>query len=278
MTRAVALLSVLAILGIAATFVSKLLDPGLNGPERCIFTDAHGTTFELTPDQARNAATIAAVATRRGMPTRAAVIGIATAMQESKLRNLSGGDRDSLGLFQQRPSQGWGNADQIRDPVYASTRFYDELAKVPDWQEIPLTKAAQKVQRSGFPEAYAQHETEATLYADALDGERPQGIGCRLKDPVGGPSPTQVKSILERETGLAAEITDNTLVVTAQNQRPAATAAAWAVASAASMGVAEVKLGASIWRRGADEDSARWSESGDTSAATSVRIVLAPRS
>src|SRR2546423_3068548 len=97
----------------------------------------------VSTEQAGNAATIAAVAVRRGLPRRAAAIAIATAMQESKLRNLAYGDRDSVGLFQQRPSMGWGSAAQIRDPVYAAGKFYDELVHVPGWAHRPLTEAAQ---------------------------------------------------------------------------------------------------------------------------------------
>ncbi|MFC9327935.1 C40 family peptidase [Kitasatospora sp. NPDC057015] len=109
------------------------------------------------------------------VPARGQVIALATAMQESRLRNLSGGDRDSLGLFQQRPSQGWGTPAQLQDPVYASTAFYKALLQVAGWQELPLTVAAQAVQRSGFPDAYAQWE----LLASALR----QAIGTALGAP-----------------------------------------------------------------------------------------------
>ena len=94
---------------------------------------------------------------RRGLPARAASIALATAYQESKLRNLDHGDRDSLGLFQQRPSQGWGTAEQLQDPYYAVNAFYDALVKVDGYQAMRITEAAQKVQRSGFPEAYEDH-------------------------------------------------------------------------------------------------------------------------
>ena len=128
---------------------------------------ALGTTAVLDPEQSGNAAVIAAVAVDRGLPGRAATIGIATALQESKLRNIDYGDRDSLGLFQQRPSQGWGTAEQIMDPVYATNAFYDVLVKIEGYQSLPITKAAQKVQRSAFPSAYAAHETEARAFASA---------------------------------------------------------------------------------------------------------------
>lgn len=111
--------------------------------------------------QTRNAATITSVARTRELPPRAAVIAVATASQESSLHNLRHGDRDSVGLFQQRPSQGWGTADQLTDPVYASSAFYDALVDVPDWQTRPLTEVAQSVQRSALPSAYAEWEQAA---------------------------------------------------------------------------------------------------------------------
>ena len=111
--------------------------------------------------QVQNAATITNTARSLNLPPRAAVIAVATAMQESSLNNLKGGDRDSLGLFQQRPSQGWGTATELADPIKASEAFYAALTKVANWQTIPLTDAAQDVQHSGFPQAYAPWEQSA---------------------------------------------------------------------------------------------------------------------
>ncbi|MFD6529975.1 hypothetical protein [Streptomyces sp. NPDC060184] len=140
--------------------------------------DAGVRTYEMGADQAASAATIAAVGAAHGMPERAVAIALATAIQESQLRNIDYGDRDSLGLFQQRPSQGWGSAEQIQDPVYASGKFYEHLAKISGYQDLPLTEAAQRVQRSGFPEAYAQHEPDAILLASALTGRMPAALNC----------------------------------------------------------------------------------------------------
>ncbi|MCG6497103.1 C40 family peptidase [Kitasatospora sp. A2-31] len=114
------------------------------------------------------AKTIVATGMSMNVSARGQVIALATALQESNLRNLSYGDRDSLGLFQQRPSQGWGTAEQIQDPVYASTRFYKALLEVPGWEQLPLTVAAQKVQRSGFPDAYAKWEPLSTALQQAI--------------------------------------------------------------------------------------------------------------
>ncbi|MFD6329173.1 M23 family metallopeptidase [Streptomyces niveus] len=114
-----------------------------------------------TDEQKRNASIITNVARSRGLPPRAAVIGVATAIQESTLKNIRHGDRDSQGLFQQRPSQGWGTVAQITDPIHASNSFFERLARVGKWQTKPLTQAAQNVQRSGFPDAYAKWEKTA---------------------------------------------------------------------------------------------------------------------
>ena len=135
-----------------------------------------GHLVELDLEQSRYAALIAAVSVQRGMPARAATIALATAYQESDLRNLEYGDRDSLGLFQQRPSQGWGSREQLLDPYYATNAFYDALAQVDGYPTMPVTEAAQEVQRSGFPDAYADHEPDARVLASALTGNSPRGV------------------------------------------------------------------------------------------------------
>ncbi|MEZ5092098.1 hypothetical protein [Nocardioides sp.] len=137
--------------------------------------EVDGRVVELDTEQAENAALIAGIAVGRGLPPRAASIALATAYQESKLLNLEHGDRDSVGLFQQRPSQGWGTVDQILNPPYAVNAFYDALVKVEGYQDMPITEAAQAVQRSAFPDAYADHEADARVLASALTGETTGG-------------------------------------------------------------------------------------------------------
>jgi hypothetical protein len=137
-----------------------------------------GLSMTLTAEQVANAATIAQVARDRGLSERAVVIALATAQQESRLRNLDYGDRDSLGLFQQRPSSGWGTPEQVQDPVYAANKFYDHLVEVPGWDAGRLTEVAQRVQRSAFPEAYQQWEELATKLAAAQISELPDQIVC----------------------------------------------------------------------------------------------------
>ncbi|WP_456341302.1 heavy metal transporter [Streptomyces tendae] len=146
------------------------------------------TAYEFTPEQAVNAATITAVGTARKLPDRAVTIALATALQESALRNLDHGDKDSLGLFQQRPSQGWGKPEEIMDPAYSAGLFYDHLVEVPGYLDLPLTDAAQRVQRSAFPDAYAKHEPDAELLAAALTGRSAATLTCD-----GRPGATQEK-------------------------------------------------------------------------------------
>jgi murein DD-endopeptidase MepM/ murein hydrolase activator NlpD len=112
-------------------------------------------------EQLGNVATILTVGTSKAVPPWAWVVATATAMQESTLRNLPGGADDSIGLFQQRPSQGWGTLQQLRDPAYQAGKFFDKLVAIAGWQQMPLTEAAQNVQLSAYPDAYAKHTTEA---------------------------------------------------------------------------------------------------------------------
>jgi cell wall-associated NlpC family hydrolase len=135
----------------------------------CATTDSANTTVAgLRPDQMTNAATIIAVGKHISVPPQGWVVAIAAALQESGLVNLDHGDQDSIGLFQQRPSQGWGTPAQITNPTYAATQFYRHLLAVPGWQQLSVNDAAQAVERSAFPDAYAQHERSARQIVAAL--------------------------------------------------------------------------------------------------------------
>ena len=158
-----------------------LRDRGLTEPvpgqQRCVaIANNKSTVVDL--DQAHFAAIIAGVSVRRGLPPRAASIAIATAYQETGIRNLDYGDRDSVGLFQQRPSQGWGTKQQLLDPDYAAESFYDALVKIKDWETDDINDVAQKVQRSGHPEPYRDHEADARVLASTLTGQSPAGFSC----------------------------------------------------------------------------------------------------
>ncbi|MBQ1073552.1 hypothetical protein KBX06_10315 [Micromonospora sp. C31] len=136
--------------------MGKLVPHGVQG------TQSH---VELSDEQVANVKAIIAATKKAGMDERAAVVSIATALQESKLENLGHlGDRndhDSQGLFQQRPSSGWGTVEQITDPEYSTLAFLKGLKQVDGWQDMPLTEAAQTVQVSAYPDHYAQWEQQA---------------------------------------------------------------------------------------------------------------------
>ncbi|MER5549713.1 heavy metal transporter [Streptomyces sp. NPDC001118] len=195
--------ALLVLCGVAAYLVVQYVTGGGARGCKVVSSSGDGTSYEFTPEQAVNAATIAAVGTGRGMPERAVTIALATSLQESGLRNIEHGDRDSLGLFQQRPSQGWGTAQQIMDPAYAAGIFYAHLAKVPGYADLPLTEAAQEVQRSGYPEAYAKHEPDATLLAAALTGRAAATLTCdgRQEPTDSATGPDAVRAALVRDFG-----------------------------------------------------------------------------
>jgi hypothetical protein len=149
----------LAACGAPVTLTSSVVTPSSAGWPRI---------GHYSPSQVGLAATIVTVGARLGVPTRGWVIGIAVALQESDLSNPWEGDRDSVGLLQQRPSQGWGTPQQLHDPVYASRKFFAALLAVPSWQQLPLTDVAQAVQHSAYPDAYTKWEPDATMLATAL--------------------------------------------------------------------------------------------------------------
>jgi len=173
----------------------------------------------LTPEQAANAATIAAVGRRLAVPDHAVTIALATAFQESALRNLPYGDRDSLGLFQQRPSQGWGSRATVLTPRLAAASFYRHLLRVRGWRTLPVTAAAQAVQHSAFPQAYGQWEDSSRTLARALTGQVSAGLSCRYH-PVAVPDGiATLRTAATRELGVG------------RLDAPRGTAQTWAVAS-----------------------------------------------
>ncbi|WP_455432144.1 heavy metal transporter [Streptomyces qaidamensis] len=195
--------ALVALLAVAGYLVVQYVTGGSGGPGcKVVSGKGDGSSYEFTPEQAVNAATITAVGTARGLPERAVTIALATALQESALRNIKHGDRDSLGLFQQRPSQGWGTPKEIMDPTYSAGEFYDHLVKVPGYTRLPLTVAAQRVQRSGFPQAYAKHEPDAALLAAALTGQSAATLTCEGRPAATRASgPGGVRAALVRDFG-----------------------------------------------------------------------------
>lgn len=174
---------------------ANAITPAAQGSEDCASHVAAGSSMTggttLTSEQINNAAVIYQISVDLKLPQQASVIAIAVAMQESSLINLPNGDLDSIGLFQQRPSQGWGSPSQLMDPAYAATAFYTRLLQVPNWQSLPVTQAAQTVQQSATPDAYAKWEPlarqlVATVGGGATDcsGGTEDGAGETTTDPV----------------------------------------------------------------------------------------------
>lgn len=220
-------------------------------PAACTAT-AEGVSYHLTPGRAETAALIAGTSVRRGMPARAASIAVATAIQESGLRNLDYGDDagpDSRGLFQQRPSQGWGSEAQVMDPLYAANAFYDALEKVPNYSDLPLTVAAQTVQRSAFPDAYADHEAEAKAFASALTGQSPAALTCTLDPPTTSGSPDAVLAALTAVYGPVEATVEGARITVAATGSYGWSVAQWAVASADSLSLDSVAFDGLRWTR-----------------------------
>lgn len=205
----------------------------------------------LNAEQMRHAATIAAIGVQRKMPERAVVVALATAFQESKLENLAGGDRDSIGLFQQRPSQGWGTPEQISDPRYAATKFYAALKKVRGWEKMRVTDAAQRVQRSAFPEAYEKWADESTVLAKALLGDATGAVACTVNgEPAmrGAAATEALGNGLRLDWGRLEASTEVTgLTVAAGSPKAGWRYAHWLVSHAADHGVKRVRFGGLEW-------------------------------
>lgn len=266
------ILTLVALVGLGAWFGGRSLLAGALGP-RCQAT-AGGSSVDFDPEQMSNAATITALALRRGLPARAATIALATAIQESKLRNIRYGDRDSVGLFQQRPSQGWGTVEQILDPEYSTDKFYDALVKVDGWETGTITVVAQEVQRSAYPEAYADHEQEGRILASALAGHSPRGLGCRLDDAEREADVAMVGRLLDTEYGLKAAAGKGTLTVSAPSDQIAASVASWSVAKAVDTGITGVTVGDRRWSRSRDSSSWSWQSTDEPADAQQVVLHL----
>jgi hypothetical protein len=221
---------------------------------------AQAASFTFTPEQMNHAATISAVGTKLGLPAHAATVALATALQESKLQNLEGGDRDSVGLFQQRPSQGWGTVEQLRDPVYAATAFYEKLEKLPGWETMPITEAAQAIQRSGVPDAYAQWEPQSRALAASFNGQFPATLTCRNLTLA---APADVATSATAELGTAK----------LSGAHPAVQGwmyASWLVGRAEALGVDKVSFAGQTWTA----ESGAWAQ--DAAAGPDLALHQAP--
>lgn len=260
-----ALVTVLA-LCIGAYALLSYLRPYLHGDNCEVRTPQGAVRLDL--EQAANAATIAAVSQRKRLPERALVIAYATAYQESKIRNLPGGDRDSIGLFQQRPSQGWGKPEKLIDPAYASTRFFDALVKVKHYETLPVHVAAQKVQRSADGSLYAQHEGSATVMAAAYTGRATASVRCWYSPDRRTPPRLAAAGQL-LQTGYGPPLHLDKGAVAVSDPALGWSVADWAVSHAQPFGLTEVRFAGKRWR--ADDGFAGWTND-DKSPADRVVI------
>jgi len=276
--------------------LNKLGDLSLFRTSGCTASSSTGS-MSLDLEQAKDAATIAAVGQSLNVPTFGIEVAEATARQESKLHNLSYGDRDSVGLFQQRPSQGWGTTAQIMDPVYSSTKFYQALVRVTGWQQLTLTQAAQKVQQSGTPDAYAQWEQFATVITAVFTGSAGAGLGCTLDGPTftaqskgSAVLTARGQTVLDdmrtqfgsanvgKITGIGSDGLSFDVAAASSLSGTAATTRAWAYANwsaaqAETLGIAQVSFGGKTWT--ASDGGSGWkSDSAATANSSSVHISM----
>jgi len=215
----------------------------------------------LDVDQAGIAATIAGVAARRKLPRQAVTIAYAAALQESQLQNLDYGDRDSVGIFQQRPSQGWGTTSEIENPVYATTRFFAALVDVHDYTRMPVANAAQDVQHSADGAAYGQWTAVAAQLAGYFTGSSPHGVSCWYQPPPKANLAGVVRGLTQTfgpqgRRGIVGSVTtdrseegkDGSVAVVPGERAAAWTVADWLVADAPTYGISEVRYAGYVWK------------------------------
>jgi hypothetical protein len=265
----IAVLIALAAFGVYTAY-QRFVVPALTVPGCQAGTGNNAIALDF--GQAADAATVAGVAAREHLPSRALTIAYATAFQESKLENLSYGDRDSVGIFQQRPSEGWGTSAQLQDPAYATQAFFGALVKVPNYVNIPVYQAAQDVQKSADGYAYQQYaQTGALLAADYTAAPHAvtcwynpatqaadQGVSAKLDlhgaaqqmDDVFG-TPGESGAALTGVSRIRSGAAD--LIGTAHGA--GWTVANWLVSNASSYGITQVSYAGYQWTAGLTETS-----------------------
>jgi len=248
--------SVLAVLAVGVYLVVRSLAPVI-GPvligSGCSAAAPHQSVL-LDTQQASIAATIAGVAHQQSMPRAAVTIAYATAMQESKLHDLTYGDQDSVGVFQQRPSQGWGPARKLENPIYATTKFFRALKAIHGYQTMPVYQAAQAVQHSADGSAYIQYERMAAEMTGAFTGQRGHAVYCWSL--AASPRHPDVSALTEGLNSTFGQATANlartgpahTMLVPIGHTKLGWEVASWLVTHSTKYGIHQVRFGGYQWR------------------------------
>ncbi|HEY3408210.1 MAG TPA: hypothetical protein VGK53_08570 [Propionicimonas sp.] len=268
------LVIVVALIGGGVVLWSAYNKTPLPIDDRCVAT-AGGHTTTITPEQAGNAAIIAGMSIKRGLVPRAASIALTTAYQESGIRNLDHGHADSIGLFQQRPSKGWGTIEQIMDPWYSTRKFYQAMERIKNWRTRSINDVAQAVQRSAYPDAYRQHEANARALASALTGETPASFTCVVNAPKPG-DPDGMATFLKKTLGsdtITTGVKDGVLTVKAGNAAQAWSVAHLAIATTADYGLVSAQVGPYGWTH-STTSLASWQGKGPTGTTDSVTLTF----
>lgn len=252
-------LGVFGYLGVKRFFSAQQADT-------CTVTGQDGGVLTMSSEQAVNASIVAAVSVERDMYPQAATISLATVAVESNYYNLAYGDRDSAGLFQQRPSQGWGTAEEVQDPVNASNSFYNHLQAIKNYQNLAVGETAQRVQQSGYPDRYQQQADNAKRWADAYIGTTEASVSCVVSEnlPTTDQS-TTLKDELTADFGGAVKVQEvngnlkvtstgkytgnDSLSKDAANRAVLNAVANWAVTHASSYSLNGVEFDGKMWSR-----------------------------
>jgi hypothetical protein len=250
-TRAVVIVLAVAVVAVGGGYALKQL---WNTAKKHFTSDSCTIgDYEIDTDQASVAATMVGAVTkfRVKLPEHATVLVLAAALQESKLRNLApgDGDRDSVGVLQQRPSQGWGGGDPnaLTDVGEATREFLNALVKVPHWRRLPLADAIQAVQISADGSAYAQHEVEAQQLADAFQGVKPAAITCDFAAPTVVAPAKKVAQQAGFELGINTPKAVGPRTVRVPGARWQTVA--WFIANGDRLGIEQVAYDGKVWTR-----------------------------
>lgn len=280
--------AVLAVLAVGAYFVVRafapVIAPVLTG-SGCVASGDHQSIL-LDTQQGSIAATIAGVAHQQEMPRVAVTIAYAAAMQESKLHNLDYGDRDSVGVFQQRPSEGWGPRKNLEDPIYASTKFFRALKAIPGYRKMPVYQAAQAVQHSADGAAYTQYERMAAAMTPAFTGQHGHAVYCwsgsasRVSADVTGitsglgttfgPAVARAVTDLRDSRGSAAGRGSARLQVRVGQPRLGWEVATWLMTHASTYHIHQIRCGGYQWRAAAS--SKGWVRDADAPPAGTLQL------